>query len=176
MACRPETRLPHTIWKAGCSAPRWGVDIYTQEARANGHYHHIDVINKVRACGSIPAFVEKYDIPGGIMRACVQKNVPFVLTGSIRDDGPLPEVYSDVYRGQDAMRALVRKATTVICVATQLHTIAVGNMTPSFRVVDGAVRPLFSTRWTSRNLRSINCVTGAAFRSRASSPTRRIFW
>ncbi len=120
-----------------------GQDIYTQELIENGHYHHIDVINKVRACGSIPAFVEKYDIANGIMAACVKKNIPFVLTGSIRDDGPLPEVYADVYRGQDATRALIRRATTVVCVATQLHTIAVGNMTPSYRVVDGVVRPLF---------------------------------
>ena len=120
-----------------------GQDIYTQEVTSNGHYHHIDVINKVRACGSIPAFIEQYGISDGIMRACVNKNVPFVLTGSIRDDGPLPEVYADVYRGQDAMRGLVRRATTVICMATQLHTIAIGNMTPSFRVVNGAVRPMY---------------------------------
>jgi lysine-ketoglutarate reductase/saccharopine dehydrogenase-like protein (TIGR00300 family) len=120
-----------------------GQDIYTQELTYNGHYHHIDVINKVRSCGSIPAFIEKYNIPDGIMRACVRKGVPFVLTGSIRDDGPLPEVFADVYRGQDAMRQLVRRATTVICMATQLHTIAVGNMTPSFRVVHDAVRPVY---------------------------------
>mgnify|MGYP000970334353 CR=1 FL=1 len=120
-----------------------GQDIYTQEVMHNGHYHHIDVINKVRACGSIPAFIEKYNIRDGILHACVKKNVPIVLTGSIRDDGPLPEVIADVYRGQDAMRQLVRRATTVICMATQLHTIAIGNMTPSFRVVNGAVRPVF---------------------------------
>ena len=69
--------------------------------------------------------------------------MPFVLTGSIRDDGPLPEVIGDAYAGQTAMRNLVRKATTVICLATQLHTIATGNMTPSFRVVGGVVRPLY---------------------------------
>jgi lysine-ketoglutarate reductase/saccharopine dehydrogenase-like protein (TIGR00300 family) len=120
-----------------------GQDIYTQALVPDGHYHHIDVINKVRACGSIPAFVKRYGIADGIMAALVKKGVPFVLTGSIRDDGPLPEVYADVYRGQDATRALIRRATTVICLATQLHTIAVGNMTPAFRVVDGVVRPLF---------------------------------
>ena len=67
-----------------------------------------------------------------------------MLTGSIRDDGPLPEVIGDAYKGQSAMRDLVRKATTVICLATMLHTIAAGNMTPSFRVLpEGTVRPLF---------------------------------
>jgi uncharacterized membrane protein len=92
---------------------------------------------------TIARFVEEYNIQDGIMHACVKKNVPFVLTGSIRDDGPLPEVIADVYKGQDAMRALVSRATTVICMATQLHTIATGNMTPSFRVKDGVVRPVF---------------------------------
>jgi lysine-ketoglutarate reductase/saccharopine dehydrogenase-like protein (TIGR00300 family) len=120
-----------------------GQDIYTQEVQHNGHYHHIDVINKVHSCGSIPAFIEKHGIHDGIMHACVKNNVPFVLTGSIRDDGPLPEVFADVYRGQDAMRQLVRRATTVICMATQLHTIAIGNMTPSFRVMGGTVRPVY---------------------------------
>ncbi|WP_102410824.1 hypothetical protein [Beduinella massiliensis] len=120
-----------------------GQDIYTQVAAPGGHYHHIDVLNKVRACGSIPAFIKTYGIRDGIMNACVQRDVPFVLAGSIRDDGPLPEVYGDVYRAQDAMRALLREATTVICLATQLHSIAAGNMTPSFRVVDGAVRPVY---------------------------------
>ncbi len=120
-----------------------GQDIYTQESIFNGHYHHIDVINKIRRCGSIASFINEYKVQDGIMHACVKKDIPFVLTGSIRDDGPLPEVVSDVYHGQDDMRSLVKHATTVICLATQLHTIATGNMTPSFCVRDGMVRPVF---------------------------------
>ena len=121
-----------------------GQDIYTQKSRPNGHYNHLDVINKVRACGSIPQFVEQYSIDNGIMYSIVKNNIPFVLTGSIRDDGPLPEVIGDAYAGQAAMRQLVKKSTTVICLATMLHTIATGNMTPSFRVLeDGTVRPVF---------------------------------
>lgn len=121
-----------------------GQDIYTQKPMPNGHYNHLDVINKVRACGSIPAFIDKYNIDNGIIYSCVKNSVPFVLTGSIRDDGPLPEVYADVYEGASAMRSLIRGATTVICLATMLHTIAAGNMTPSFRVLsDGTVRPVF---------------------------------
>ena len=70
--------------------------------------------------------------------------VPYVLGGSIRDDGPLPQVYADVYEAQDRMRAEVRDATTVICMATMLHSIAVGNMTPSYRVLeDGTVRQVY---------------------------------
>ena len=120
-----------------------GQDIYTQKPHYNGHYNHIDTINAVRRLGSIPAFVESGAVTDGIMYECVQHQVPFVLVGSVRDDGPLPEVYGDVYQGQDAMRELVRKATTIICMASTLHTVATGNMTPSYRVVDGKVRPLY---------------------------------
>ena len=121
-----------------------GQDIYTQKSQPNGHYNHLDVINKVRACGSIPAFIDEYNIDNGIIHSVVKNNIPFVLTGSIRDDGPLPEVIASAYEGQNSMRKLVKKATTVICLATMLHTIATGNMTPSFTVTeDGIVRPVF---------------------------------
>ncbi len=121
-----------------------GQDIYTQQPQANGHYNHLDVINKVRGSGSIPQFIADYGIQDGIMYSLVQQKVPYVLTGSIRDDGPLPEVYGNAYEGQDAMRGLAKKATTVICLATMLHTIATGNMTPSFRVGEnGDIRPVY---------------------------------
>lgn len=120
-----------------------GQNIYTQISQPNGHYNHLDTINAVRKSGSIAAFIEAHGISDGIIYACNKKNIPFVLTSSIRDDGPLPEVIANAYEGQMAMRQLVRKATTVICLATQLHTIATGNMTPSFRVVDNCVRPLY---------------------------------
>ena len=121
-----------------------GADITTQKAQPNGHYNHLDTLNKVSAYGSIPAFLEGEGITDGIMAACVQTGVPFVLVGSVRDDGPLPEVFRDVYAGQDAMRQHVKKATTVIGMATTLHTIATGNMTPSFRVLeDGTIRPVY---------------------------------
>ena len=121
-----------------------GQDIYTQKSRPNGHYNHLDICNEVRRCGSIPAFVEKHDLHDGIMCSCVKNGVPFVLAGSIRDDGPLPEVIGDVYQAAAAMRNLVKNATTVICMATMLHTIATGNMTPSFRVTEsGTVRPVY---------------------------------
>ena len=129
--------------EAGLLRTALGQDIYTQEIMHNGHYNHIDTINKVRACGSIPAFIEQYGISDGIIHACVKNNVPFVLGGSIRDDGPLPEVYGNVYEAQNAMRELVSQATTIICMASVLHTVATGNMTPSYRVVGGKVRPLY---------------------------------
>ncbi len=121
-----------------------GQDIYTQKSQPNGHYNHLDICNKVRRSGSIPQFIRDYNLDDGIMCSCVKNDVPFVLAGSIRDDGPLPEVIADVYKAADAMRNLVKNSTTVICMATMLHTIATGNMTPSFRVTeDGTVRPVY---------------------------------
>ena len=88
--------------------------------------------------------IKDYDLDDGIICSCVRNNVPIVLAGSIRDDGPLPEVISDVYLAAEAMREEIRDCTTVICLATMLHTIATGNMTPSFRVLkDGTVRPVY---------------------------------
>lgn len=121
-----------------------GQDIYTQKHHFNGHYNHLDTINRVRSYGSVAKFIEAEQIDNGIIYSCEKYGVPYVLAGSIRDDGPLPPVVGDVYQAQDAMRDLVRKATTVICMATMLHTIAVGNMTPTFRVLpDGTVRKVY---------------------------------
>jgi len=119
-----------------------GQDIYTQESKKDGHYHHLDLLNKARRAGSIEKLIEEENIDNGIIHACVKNNVPIILGGSLRDDGPLPIVIADVYNAQDEMRKHIRKATTVICLATQLHSIATGNMTPSYRVVDGKVRPI----------------------------------
>ena len=121
-----------------------GQDIYTQAPRRMGHYHHLDILNAVRSHGSIRRTLRELRLRDGIMAACERKKIPYVLAGSIRDDGPLPEVIPDVYAAQDAMRAHARKATTVIAMATQLHSIAFGNMVPSYRVEKGgAVRPVY---------------------------------
>lgn len=118
-----------------------GVDIYTKESVPNGHYNHLDLINKVRYYGSIKKFLEGEKINTGIMHALETHNIPYVLAGSIRDDGPLPEVISNSSDAQDAMRNVVRDATTLICLATMLHSIATGNMFPSYRVLkDGTIR------------------------------------
>ena len=121
-----------------------GQNIYTQAIQPNGHYNHLDTINRVRACGSIRAFLEKEGLTDGIMAHLEKRRVPYVLAGSIRDDGPLPEVTGNVYEAQNKMRDQVRGATTVICLATMLHSIAVGNMTPSYRVMpDGTIREVY---------------------------------
>ncbi len=121
-----------------------GQDIYTQVLQPKGHYNHLIVLNRARRAGSLGRLIEELDIADGIIWACEQNDVPYVLAGSIRDDGPLPGVFADVYAAQDAMRCHARKATTVIALATQLHSIAFGNMVPSYRVMpDGAIRPVF---------------------------------
>ncbi len=121
-----------------------GQDIYSQKQMPLGHYNHLDLLNRVRYYGSIPAFLKGEKIRDGIIYSCEKCGVPYVLGGSIRDDGPLPPVFGNVYEAQDAMRNEVRSATTVICMATMLHTIATGNMTPSYRVLpDGTVRQVY---------------------------------
>lgn len=101
----------------------------------NGHRKHLEAINAVRTLGSIKAAIQQGLINQGIMYECVRNTVPFVLAGSIRDDGPLPETITDNLQAQDAMRAYTTNASCVVMLATALHSIATGNMTPTYRVV-----------------------------------------
>ena len=116
----------------------------TGQPTQGGHGLHMRAINRVRAAGSIERAVETGLIKSGIMHAVVTNRVPYVLAGSIRDDGPLPGVYSDALEAQDAMREHTVKATGAIFVATALHAIAVGNMLPAFYLCDGAPAPLMT--------------------------------
>jgi lysine-ketoglutarate reductase/saccharopine dehydrogenase-like protein (TIGR00300 family) len=120
-----------------------GQDIYTKELQYNGHYNHLETINRVRRAGSIGQYIAQNPEQNGIIASCIKNNVPLVLAGSIRDDGPLPGVTGNVYDAQDAMRKHIMRATTVIALATQLHTIATGNMTPSWQMRDGRLRPVY---------------------------------
>jgi len=115
----------------------------TGVASVGGHGLHMRAINQVRKAGSIARAVSDGIITNGIMHALVTKKVPFVLTGSIRDDGPLPEVITDSIAGQDAMKQHTTRATMAILVATALHAIATGNMLPAFVTeADGSLREL----------------------------------
>ncbi|MBW1804524.1 MAG: hypothetical protein JRJ85_27810 [Deltaproteobacteria bacterium] len=130
--------------EAALFATALGQELYSKRRVPLGHYHHLDAINRIRAAGSIQRAMDEGVILDGIMRAVIRQGLPYVLAGSIRDDGPLPEVIGDVYRAQDQMRTLLRRATTVIALATQLHAIATGNMVPSYRVLgDNQVRPVY---------------------------------
>ncbi|HJX26427.1 MAG TPA: hypothetical protein VJ885_00830, partial [Thermoanaerobaculia bacterium] len=99
---------------------------------AGGHTTHMRAINEVKKAGSIKALVEAGKLQSGIMHALTVTGTPYVLGGSIRDDGPLPETIASVLDAQEAMRELTSKATMVVMVATALHAIAAGNMLPTF--------------------------------------------
>lgn len=121
-----------------------GQNIYTQTIQPGGHYNHLDILNQVRRYGTIPLAIQAMGLNDGIICACQRQQVPYLLAGSIRDDGPLPGVIADVYQAQDAMREHARRATTVIALATQLHTIAFGNMLPGYQVsAADTVRPVY---------------------------------
>jgi lysine-ketoglutarate reductase/saccharopine dehydrogenase-like protein (TIGR00300 family) len=97
----------------------------------HGHQHHLRAINTIRRAGSIRAAVDLGILNGGIMHACVLRGVPFVLAGSIRDDGPLPDVITDVIDAQRAMRELIDGIGMALLVATTLHSVATGNLLPA---------------------------------------------
>jgi hypothetical protein len=102
-----------------------------RQAGEGGHANHIRVINEVRRLGSISAAVEEGYVSAGVMYECVRLGIPFVLAGSIRDDGPLPDVITDVVEAADAMRALLPGVAVVLMLASTLHAIATGNLLPA---------------------------------------------
>jgi lysine-ketoglutarate reductase/saccharopine dehydrogenase-like protein (TIGR00300 family) len=108
-----------------------GVDLATGSSSAHGHTHHLRAINRVRRAGSIRAAVESGLITGGVMHACITTGTPYVLCGSIRDDGPLPDVITDNVRGQDEMRKHIGGIGVCLMVATTLHSVATGNILPA---------------------------------------------
>jgi lysine-ketoglutarate reductase/saccharopine dehydrogenase-like protein (TIGR00300 family) len=97
----------------------------------HGHEHHLRTINRIRAIGSIEAAVQAGVITEGIMAACVRRNVKVVMAGTIRDDGPLPEVITDSVEAQAAMREAVRDVGLALLVASTLHAVATGNLLPA---------------------------------------------
>jgi len=108
-----------------------GMDISTGKPVMGGHKHHLYAISEILRAGSIKNAVDTGVVKSGIMYECVKKNIPFVLAGSIRDDGPLPDVIQDVMEAQDAMRRHIDGCSMVLMIATLLHSIAVGNCLPS---------------------------------------------
>jgi lysine-ketoglutarate reductase/saccharopine dehydrogenase-like protein (TIGR00300 family) len=108
-----------------------GVLLHEGHAVEHSHANHLRVINEIRRRGSIAAAVEDGYLTGGVMYECVEHDVPFVLGGSVRDDGPLPDVYTDVVEAADAMRALIPGISVALMLATTLHAIATGNLLPA---------------------------------------------
>ena len=109
-----------------------GMNVRTGTLVTGGHKHHIYAISEIMRAGSIKNAVDQGIVTGGIMYECVKKGIPFVLAGSIRDDGPLPDTITDVVVAQDTMRRHIRDIGMVVMVGTLLHSIAVGNCLPSY--------------------------------------------
>jgi lysine-ketoglutarate reductase/saccharopine dehydrogenase-like protein (TIGR00300 family) len=109
-----------------------GVHLERGDIAEAGHEHHLRAINRIRRAGGIRAAVESGLLASGIMYECVRNNVDFLLAGSIRDDGPLPEVITDVLEAQSQMRQRIGDVTFCLMIATTLHSIAVGNLLPAW--------------------------------------------
>lgn len=123
-----------------------GQNIYTQESVPNGHYNHLDLINEARHFDSLKDFVASGKVKDGFIKHLVENDIPIVLCGSIRDDGPLPEVYAKVSEGLHRMRTSLEDFDIIITLATLLHSVSVAHVAPSYRVVDGKIlgTPIFS--------------------------------
>jgi lysine-ketoglutarate reductase/saccharopine dehydrogenase-like protein (TIGR00300 family) len=128
-----------------------------------GHEHHLRAINTIRRLGGIRAAVEKGGLRSGIMYECVKHDIPFLLAGSIRDDGPLPEVVTDVLDAQRQMRELIRGVGFCLMMATALHSIATGNLLPAWvKVACVDINPATVTKLSDRgSAQTVGVVTDA---------------
>jgi lysine-ketoglutarate reductase/saccharopine dehydrogenase-like protein (TIGR00300 family) len=119
-----------------------GVHLERGDIVEAGHEHHLRAINRIRRIGSIRQAVVQGALTSGIMHDCVNHGVEFLLAGSIRDDGPLPEVVTDVLEAQRRMREMSQGVTFCLMIATTLHSVAVGNLLPArVRVVCVDINP-----------------------------------
>ena len=121
-----------------------GQDIYTQKSQPQGHYNHLDLLNEVRRSGSIEKFINQGKVKNGFIRTLYDLGIPITLAGSIRDDGPLPEVEADMKVAVKKAKEETDKATLIICLATMLHSISTANLASSYRIDDkGEIKPIF---------------------------------
>ena len=138
-----------------------GVHLEQGTPVVRGHQHHVHAINTVRRAGSISAAVEQGILTRGVMHACVTHGVEYLLAGSIRDDGPLPDVITDAVQAQLRMAEMVQGAGMALMIATMLHSVAVGNLLPaSCKIVCVDINPAVVTKLADRGShQSIGLVT-----------------
>lgn len=138
-----------------------GVSISEGIPKVGGHEHHLRAINTIRRCGGIKPAVEQGVLTEGLMYTLVKTGTPYVLAGSIRDDGPLPDVITDAVEAQAAMRPYCRTAGACIMLSTMLHSIATGNMLPaSVTTVCVDINPAVVTKLSDRgSFQTIGIVT-----------------
>lgn len=128
-----------------------GVDLDRGMPIEEGHKNHMRAINAMNRCGSIRQAVESKTLCSGVMYECVKKGVAFVLAGSIRDDGPLPDTIMDLIKAQEAYAQQLADVKMVICLSSMLHSIGVGNMLPSWvRMVCVDINPAVVTKLSDR--------------------------
>jgi lysine-ketoglutarate reductase/saccharopine dehydrogenase-like protein (TIGR00300 family) len=128
-----------------------GVDLGTGIPVHEGHMNHMRAINAINKAGSLRAAVEKGALKSGVFYECVKAAVPFVLAGSIRDDGPLPDVVMDLFAAQEQTAAQIVGAEMVLILSSMLHGIGVGNMTPSWvKTVCVDINPAVVTKLADR--------------------------
>ncbi len=138
-----------------------GVSMTDGGSIEEGHEHHLRSINRIRRVGGIRQAVDQKLLTSGIMYECVTNNVDFLLAGSIRDDGPLPDVITDVIEAQREMRKKLEGVTFALMIATTLHSIAVGNLLPAkVKVVCVDINPATVTKLADRGtFQTIGLVT-----------------
>ncbi len=138
-----------------------GVDLLQGVAVEGGHRHHLRAINTIRRCGGIAAAVEQGVLREGLFFTCVRRSIPFSLAGSIRDDGPLPDTEMDLIRAQADYARLLEGADMVLMLASMLHSIGVGNMTPAgVKLVCVDINPAVVTKLSDRgSVESVGVVT-----------------
>ncbi len=128
-----------------------GIRLADGRQAEHGHRNHMRAINAVYHAGGIKGAVESGRLQSGVMYECVKNNVPFVLAGSLRDDGPLPETITDMNAAQDAYAATLKNAGLVLCLGSMLHSIATGNMLPSWvKIVCVDINPAVATKVSDR--------------------------
>jgi len=128
-----------------------GVRLDRGVAEQDGHDHHMRAINAIRQLGSIRAAVRRGVLKRGVMHACVTHRVPFVLAGSVRDDGPLPDVITDTLAAQEAMRQQIPGVGLALMIASTLHAIATGNLLPAtVKTVCVDINPAVVTKLADR--------------------------
>lgn len=128
-----------------------GVDLKRGVGVHGGHQHHLKTINRIRGAGSIEAAVRKGIVTSGVMYECVKAGVPYVLAGSIRDDGPLPETEMDLIRAQADYAEAIKDAEMILMLSSMLHAIGTGNMTPAgVRLVCVDISPAVVTKLADR--------------------------
>ncbi|MHB1161711.1 MAG: ornithine cyclodeaminase, nickel-pincer nucleotide-dependent [Chloroflexota bacterium] len=129
-----------------------GISLSEGVPMEGGHQHHVRAINRIRHAGSIKAAVEQGMLTKGVMYSCVKRGVQFVLAGSIRDDGPLPDVITDVIDAQRKMREVIQQGVDLaLMISTMLHSIAVGNLLPAnVTTVCVDINPAVATKLADR--------------------------